>query len=67
MRAVIKYIAIDPYYSDQTQTFIGSDANSISDQIYDFEEWLGKEHANGIATLYRTETLYDDRETQYRF
>ena len=54
-----KYTAIDPYYSDQIQTFIGSDWNSIEDQIYEFEKWLGQEHSNGIATIYETEIIYD--------
>lgn len=52
-----KYRAIDPYYSDQIQTFIGSDINSIDEQIYEFERWLGREHPNGIVTIYKTEII----------
>ncbi len=63
MRAVIKYVAIDPYYSDQVQTFIGADANSIDDQVYEFEQWLGREYSNGIASIYKTETIHDDRDS----
>ncbi len=65
MRTVIKYTAIDPYYSDQTQTFIGADTKSIDDQIYEFEQWLGKEHSNGIASIYKTEILHNDRDSLY--
>ena len=65
MRAVIKYVAIDPYYSDQVQTFIGADADSIDDQVYEFEQYLGREHSNGIASIYKTETIHDDRDLLY--
>lgn len=65
MKAIIKYIAIDPYYSDQVQTFIGADSNSITDQIYEFEDYLGREHSNGIASIYKTESIHDDRYMQY--
>lgn len=44
MRLKIKYIAIDPYYSDMVQIFVGS-RSSIDQQVHDFESWLGKEHS----------------------
>ncbi len=42
MKIIKKYTAIDPYYSDQVQAFIGEDISSIDEQIYEFEKWLGK-------------------------
>ena len=59
MKIIKKYTAIDPYYTDQIQTFIGEDINSIDEQIYEFEKWLGKEHPLGIGAIYKEEVIYD--------
>ena len=59
MRLKIKYIAIDPYYSDMVQIFVGS-RSSIDQQVYDFESWLGKGHLTGIASIYKTEIIDSD-------
>ena len=53
MKATINYKAIDPYYSYQTQTFIGENQESIERQIYEFEKYLGREHPTGITAIYR--------------
>lgn len=53
----VKYTAIDPYYSDQEQVFIGVDLQSCYDQKYEFEDWLGSEHADGITSIYKTEII----------
>ena len=55
MKAVINYKAIDPYYSDQRQAFIGETRESIDNQIYEFEKYLGREHPSGISTIYKKE------------
>ena len=47
MKRKIKYIAIDPYYSDHTQVFIGADEEEINRQIYEYEAWLGRNHPAG--------------------
>lgn len=54
----IKYIAIDPMYFDQEQTFIGADEMDCENQAADFEEWLGRNHPSGISSIYRTEYTY---------
>lgn len=59
-RLVVKYNAKDPYYSDQIQTFIGCDINSCWDQMYDFEEWLGREHPSGIMSIYNSEIIKEE-------
>lgn len=56
-RLKVKYKATDPYYSDQIQTFIGCDINSCWDQMYEFEEWLGREHPAGIRFMYKIEII----------
>lgn len=56
-RLDVKYIAIDPYYSDQTQSFIGYDIDDCWSQKYHFEKWLGREHPSGIRTIYKCEII----------
>ena len=60
MKVKIKYIAIDPYYSDQTQTFIGDSHESIDNQIVEFERYIGREHPAGISAVYERKYVYDD-------
>lgn len=59
MKLKIKYIAIDPYYTTHEQTFIGIDIDDCENQQYEYERYLGKEHANGISSIFRTEILFD--------
>ena len=40
-RLDIKYIAIDPYYSDQEQSFISYNIDDCWIQKYHFDKWLG--------------------------
>lgn len=61
----IKYIAIDPYYSDVEQSFIGLDIDSCERQRFEFESYLGREHSNGISSIYKTEILYDGTNTKF--
>ena len=53
------YKAIDPYYSDQVQTFIGSDYASLDEQEYEFNQWLGREHPAGLMFIYEMHTIYE--------
>ncbi len=52
MRTKILYRAIDLYYSDQEQIFIGMNQDSIDYQITEFERWLGRNHPAGISCIY---------------
>lgn len=60
MKLTIHYESIDPYYSSQDQVFIGIDEASCYSQKYEFEEWLGRNHHNGIRNIYKvtSEQLY---------
>ncbi len=60
MVKTIKYHPIDPDYSPMVQSFIGVDAESIDNQIYEFEQWHGRDHPCGIKLIYRAETIWDD-------
>lgn len=51
-RIRIKYEAIDPYYSDQVQTFIGETIESCDEQRYEFERYLGRNHPHGFMAIY---------------
>lgn len=59
MVKTIKYHPLDPYYSPMVQSFIGIDEQSIDDQIYEFEQWIGRDHPAGITSIYRAETIWD--------
>lgn len=56
-RLDVRYKAIDPYYSDQCQSFIGYNIEECWGQKYEFEEWLGRNHPSGIMTIYKCEIL----------
>ena len=56
-RLDVKYIAIDPYYSDQNQSFIGYTIDDCWSQKCDFDKWLGREHPSGIRTIYKWEII----------
>lgn len=57
MKKSFLYKSIDPYYSDQTQTFIGMDETEINNQISEFNEHLGRNHPSGIEFIYKIEKL----------
>ena len=59
MRIDVLYKAIDPYYSDCEQSFIGATSESCWNQKFEFEEWLGREHPAGIKTIYKVKILKD--------
>lgn len=55
----IRYVAIDPYYSDQEQSFIGYDIEDCWSQKYDFDRWLGREYPMGMKAIYKEEILQE--------
>lgn len=56
-KLIVKYTPIDPYYSTFEQTFISETIDGCEEQQFEFEEWLGREHKNGIMAIYKTEIL----------
>ena len=46
-------------FSPMVQSFIGVDEQSIDDQIYEFEQWIGRDHPAGITFIYKAETIWD--------
>lgn len=61
MKRVIKYIAIDPYYSDVIQTYIGMDSDEIDSIQYETEKFMSREHSN-IGNIYRSEVILDEHD-----
>ena len=56
MKRVVKYIAIDPYYSDITQTYIGYNEEEIDNIQYETEEYMRGEHFS-LSDIYKKEYL----------
>lgn len=62
MRRVVKYISIDPFYSDKEETYIGYDGDEIDRIQCETEKHMGQYHPNGINNIYRTEVVYDETD-----
>lgn len=62
MRRVVKYISIDPFYCDKTQTYIGYDGDEIDSIQYETEKYMGQYHPNGINNIYKSEVVYDETD-----
>ena len=61
MKRVIRYTAIDPYYSDVIQTYIGMDSDEIDSIQYETEKFMSREHSN-IGNIYRSEVILDEHD-----
>lgn len=59
MKRVVKYEAIDPYYSDFEETYIGTTLDEIDTQQYETEKFMGHNHENGIDSIYKTKIVYE--------
>ena len=60
MKQVIKYTAIDPYYSDQIQTYIGGSPDEVDSIRKETEDFMAREHGGCLFMIYRTEILFDN-------
>ena len=58
MKRIVKYIAIDPYYSDITHAYIGSTEEEIDKIQYETEEFMRGEHYS-LSIIYRKEIIQD--------
>ena len=59
MKRIIKYKSIDPYYSDVTQTYIGSTVEEI-DNIQEETERHMKGCHFYLGAIYKQEVIEDD-------
>lgn len=62
MKRIVKYTAIDPYYSDVIQTYIGIDSDEIDAIQYETEESMKNCHSS-LSMIYKSEVIKD--ETNY--
>ena len=51
MKRIVKYTAIDPYYSDVTQTYIGTTAEEIDNIQYETEQHMKGSHFS-LSSIY---------------
>lgn len=66
MKRVVKYIAIDPYYSDVIQTYIGADSDEIDSIQYETEKFMSEGNSN-IGYIYRKSiVIKDETDNLYR-
>lgn len=61
MKRIVKYTAIDPYYSDVVQTYIGIDSDEIDTIQYETEKFMCREHSN-IGNIYKSEVIKDETD-----
>ena len=59
------YEAIEPYYTDCVQAFIGATWEDLDNQEYEHDRWLGREHPAGIRFIYDKHTIYESDCSDY--
>ena len=59
MKRVVRYNAIDPYYSTFEETYIGATLDEIDQQQQETEEFIGRNHPSGIMSIYKTEVIFE--------
>ena len=66
MKRIIKYKAIDPYYSDVTQTYIGTSAEELDNIQYETEEFMKGSHFS-LSSIYEREWLLDESDEDLNY
>ncbi len=64
MKRIVKYKAIDPYYSDVIQTYIGTTAEEIDNIQYETEQHMKCSHFS-LSSIYKTEWLHDETDPEF--
>ena len=59
MKRIVKYISVDRYYSDFTETYIGSTQEEIDNIQQETEDAIAQYHAS-LSLIYKTEIIFDD-------
>ena len=62
MKRIVKYEAVDPYYSDQEQTYIGSSPAEVDAIQWETEEFMAREHCS-LSMIYRSKIIFDNTES----
>jgi len=66
MKRIIKYKAIDPYYSDITQTYIGTSAEELDNIQYETEQYMKSSHFS-LSSIYEREWLWDESDDDFNY
>ena len=66
MKRIIKYKAIDPLYSDVTQTYIGTSAEELDNIQYETEEFMKGSHFS-LSSIYEREWLLDESDEDLNY
>ena len=61
MKRIVKYKAIDPYYSDCIQTYIGATVSEIDAIQCETEDFMAKEHCS-LYMIYEPEIILDETD-----
>lgn len=56
MKRIVQYTALDPYYSDVIQTYIGVDECEVNDIQWETEEAMQGEN---LFPIYKAKTIYE--------
>lgn len=56
----VRYEAVDPYYQDQEQVFIGPTIESCENQQFEFEQYLARNHCGWLGSIYKTKILEEE-------
>ena len=64
MKRIIKYIAIDPHYSDITQEYIGTSAEEIDNIQYETENHMKGSHFS-LSNIYEMEWILDETDPEF--
>lgn len=58
MKRIVKYTAIDPFYSDVVQTYIAATLEEVDNIQYETEEFMRGEHAS-LSMIYNSQIIKD--------
>ena len=64
MKKIVKYIAVDPYYADFEETYIGATAEEIDSIQQETEDFMAQGHYS-LSTIYKTKVVLDDTLAQF--
>lgn len=59
MKRVVRYIAVDPYYTDFEEVYIGASAYEIDEIQYETEEHISQFHYS-LSSIYKKEIIFED-------
>lgn len=60
MKRIVKYISLDPYYSDVVQTYIGDSTCELDDIQYETEKAMQSESLFQIYKVQLIKSEYED-------